>query len=509
MKLLSKFFLAVLLLTVTGVSWAACPEGTKNNYKGECVPIAKSSTGSTQAKSSTGSTQYPTEYIKNVVENAKHFLSDIQSSGKLDTEVCMFGYTFTDDLKIINVFWKAKKAGLRPGDIILEINNKKIPQAEDVLPEVKKYLPGDEIVFQVNRSGRRKSIKAPCGNGLEFHTVEAKILQSMIDQDWNQCLSELRAQNIKYEVSETVRFLNYWLDCVTGIRTMINKPIDREYVRLVYDRDNARIKEASHSGEELNRLRSWVLGEIDWLTKAGYELFAGDLKGQYERALQSLPSSETAAAIPSDRLRLIATGTGFAISEHYLLTASHVVDDCEAVSTRHLHEDTDVEIAALDSTNDLGLLKSAESFEHTAKFRGGKAASLGDTVVNYGYPLFGALSDHAKISKGEINSLAGVGNDSSVMQYDAATQPGNSGGPVLDLSGNVVGVVNSMLSKEYADATGYTAQNVNFAVKSYVAEGFLSSNGVDYETAEFVKDMKTSDIAEKAERFTVLVGCWQ
>jgi len=40
MRRLSKFFLAVLLLTVTAVSWAACPEGTKNNYKGECVPIA-------------------------------------------------------------------------------------------------------------------------------------------------------------------------------------------------------------------------------------------------------------------------------------------------------------------------------------------------------------------------------------------------------------------------------------------------------------------------------------
>jgi len=40
MKRLSKMFLAVLLLTAASVSWAACPEGTKNNYKGECVPIA-------------------------------------------------------------------------------------------------------------------------------------------------------------------------------------------------------------------------------------------------------------------------------------------------------------------------------------------------------------------------------------------------------------------------------------------------------------------------------------
>lgn len=167
------------------------------------------------------------------------------------------------------------------------------------------------------------------------------------------------------------------------------------------------------------------------------------------------------------------------------------------------------EVAAWDSTNDLGLLKSTEPFEHTAKFRGGQGISLGDTVVNYGYPLFSELSDHAKISKGEINSLAGIGNDSSVIQYDAATQPGNSGGPVLDLSGNVIGIVSSGLSKKYAEQSGHIAQNVNFAVKSYVAEGFLSANGVDYERAESKEDLKTAEIAKKAERFTVLAGCWQ
>ena len=52
MRLLSKFFLAILFLTVASVSWAACPEGTKNNYKGECVPIAGS--GSTPSKKMDG-----------------------------------------------------------------------------------------------------------------------------------------------------------------------------------------------------------------------------------------------------------------------------------------------------------------------------------------------------------------------------------------------------------------------------------------------------------------------
>ena len=58
MKRFSKFFLAVLLLTVASASWAACPEGTKNNYKGECVPIAGGSTGSTTNKKALDDVEY-------------------------------------------------------------------------------------------------------------------------------------------------------------------------------------------------------------------------------------------------------------------------------------------------------------------------------------------------------------------------------------------------------------------------------------------------------------------
>ena len=206
---------------------------------------------------------------------------------------------------------------------------------------------------------------------------------------------------------------------------------------------------------------------------------------------------------------LIGSGTGFVVNKDYVLTAAHVLEDCDGASIRYKHKEIDTDIVAIDSTNDLGLLLVEKPFEQTAKFRSGKPIRLGDAVVNYGYPLFGELSDHAKISRGVINSLAGWGNDSRHIQYDAPTQPGNSGGPVLDLSGNVVGIVSSGLSQRYAEETGHIAQNVNFAVKSFVAEAFLSSNGVDFETAESIEKMETADIAEKAETFTVLVGCWE
>ena len=206
---------------------------------------------------------------------------------------------------------------------------------------------------------------------------------------------------------------------------------------------------------------------------------------------------------------IAGTGTAVVVNKNYALTVAHVLEECDAATVRHKHKEFGTDIAALDSTNDLGLLLLEEPLEQIAKFRDGKPIRKGDTVVNYGYPLTGQLSDAAKISKGVINALAGWNNDSRHIQYDAPTQPGNSGGPVLDLSGNVVGIVSSGLSQRYAQETGHIAQNVNFAVKSFVAEAFLSSNGVGFERAESVEKMELADIAEQAETFTVLVGCWE
>jgi S1-C subfamily serine protease len=208
-------------------------------------------------------------------------------------------------------------------------------------------------------------------------------------------------------------------------------------------------------------------------------------------------------------LRVIATGTGFVVNKNYAVTAEHVIENCNAVSIHHGHKELDAQIAAKDSANDLGLIRLAEPFPNTAKLRGGKSIRLGDRVANYGYPLFGQLSSSATITQGNVNNLSGAGNDSTIIQFDAPTQPGNSGGPLLDSSGNVVGVAIQILSKKYADATGHIAQNVNFAVKSNIVENFLLSHNVPHAKADSIEEIRLPDIAEKAERFTVLVVCWE
>jgi hypothetical protein len=88
-------------------------------------------------------------------------------------------------------------------------------------------------------------------------------------------------------------------------------------------------------------------------------------------------------------------------------------------------------------------------------------------------------------------------------------QPGNSGGPLFDHSGHVVGVVVAKLDALLvAETTGDIPQNVNFALHASVARTFLEANGITYERAASTTVRPPADIGEQATRFTVVVECW-
>jgi len=96
------------------------------------------------------------------------------------------------------------------------------------------------------------------------------------------------------------------------------------------------------------------------------------------------------------------------------------------------------------------------------------------------------------------------------MQISAPVQPGNSGGPLLDMSGNVVGVVTAKINAiRVAEVTGDIPQNVNFAIKASVVRTFLDSRGVRYQTQTSDRILTAADVADRAKKFTVLVECWR
>jgi S1-C subfamily serine protease len=97
-----------------------------------------------------------------------------------------------------------------------------------------------------------------------------------------------------------------------------------------------------------------------------------------------------------------------------------------------------------------------------------------------------------------------------IIQNTAPIQPENSGGPLLDMSGNVVGVVSSKINElAVARASGSLPQNVNFAIKSITLQVFLDSHSIDYDLKISDAKLETADIAEGADEYTVHVTCFQ
>jgi tetratricopeptide (TPR) repeat protein len=114
----------------------------------------------------------------------------------------------------------------------------------------------------------------------------------------------------------------------------------------------------------------------------------------------------------------------------------------------------------------------------------------------------------ANVSVGNVSALAGIADDSRYFQISAPVQPGNSGGPLLDGSGRLVGIVTAKLNAlRMARFTGDIPENVNFAIKAEVARTFLDSKHISYQTARSDQQLSPADIGDLGRPFTVHIEC--
>jgi trypsin-like peptidase len=109
---------------------------------------------------------------------------------------------------------------------------------------------------------------------------------------------------------------------------------------------------------------------------------------------------------------------------------------------------------------------------------------------------------------GNVTALAGLWDDSRYIQISASIQPGNSGGPVLDESGRLVGVIEGKLDAlKMVRATGDIPQNVNFAIRASTVANFLEINRITYEPATNTAALPNTQVAEQAEAASVQLEC--
>jgi S1-C subfamily serine protease len=185
-----------------------------------------------------------------------------------------------------------------------------------------------------------------------------------------------------------------------------------------------------------------------------------------------------------------------------------VIDGCKSIELLRDEFQARAKVITKDSVNDIALLKSSKESPKVAYFRSGKGIRVGEDIVTIGFPLGEILGSGVKATTGNVSALTGLSNDITTMQITAPIQPGSSGGPLIDKSGNVVGMISSKLNEiMVAKAIGSISQNVNFAIKSSTLQVFLDTNEFDYQTRQSTKQLNTADIVDESRRYTVRVRC--
>ncbi|MCB9958267.1 MAG: trypsin-like peptidase domain-containing protein [Rhodospirillaceae bacterium] len=201
------------------------------------------------------------------------------------------------------------------------------------------------------------------------------------------------------------------------------------------------------------------------------------------------------------------SGTGFCISrDGFFLTNEHVIRDGRRFTARNNRMEAALRVAFADPINDLALLQAERAVGEPTAFRDSLHLDPGEDVVTVGYPLSGLLGSNAQVTTGAISALTGTANDSRVLQFTAPVQTGNSGGPLFDAYGLVVGIVSHKLNAEQIHRiTGDIPQNVNFAVKGAVARAFLLAAGIEPPTADIGSRQSAAAIASAARDRVVQV----
>ncbi|MEY4859754.1 MAG: hypothetical protein RLZZ235_1921 [Pseudomonadota bacterium] len=222
------------------------------------------------------------------------------------------------------------------------------------------------------------------------------------------------------------------------------------------------------------------------------------------------PAPSPGAPSPQARGGRASTGTGFVVARDRVLTNHHVIDGCNAITIRTADGRTlpATMPARVDVQRDLALLAVPNNPGPVLAFRS-NLVRRGESVVTYGFPLAGLLAAGPTLTTGEVSALAGLANNEQHFQISAPVQQGNSGGPLLDRQGNVMGVIVSKLNAQrIAQRTGDIPQNVNFAVKGTEALGFLRRAGVEPTLRESAPtELSAAEVGERAHPSTVFIRC--
>lgn len=250
------------------------------------------------------------------------------------------------------------------------------------------------------------------------------------------------------------------------IDNQLRQELNRELKLLDEVADNlSKTGQIANARNRCNTIRRNVQKEI-----ANYNgRVAQERERQAKQEAEERARAEQERAQPQDW-----SGTGFALKNGYVVTNYHVIENAKSITIQGVKGDFDksyrATVVGSDKYDDLALLKindpSFQGFGTIPYALSSTTAEVGEEIFVLGYPLTSTMGDEIKLTNGIISSKTGFQGDVSLYQMSAPVQPGNSGGPLFDKKGNVIGVVSSK-------HTG--AENVGYAIKSSYMKNLIES----------------------------------
>ncbi|MBD8041673.1 MULTISPECIES: S1C family serine protease [Phocaeicola] len=202
------------------------------------------------------------------------------------------------------------------------------------------------------------------------------------------------------------------------------------------------------------------------------------------------------------------SGTGFALKDGYIVTNYHVIEGANSITIQGVNGNFNIQyntsIVGTDKINDLALLKVTDptfkGFGIIPYSISSAISEVGEEIFVLGYPLTSTMGDEIKLTTGVISSKTGFQGDIALYQISAPIQPGNSGGPLFDKNGNVIGIV----SAKHKDA-----ENVGYAVKTLYLQNLIESSlsSAIIPMTNSISEKTLPDKVKKLKTFVYMIKC--
>ena len=200
------------------------------------------------------------------------------------------------------------------------------------------------------------------------------------------------------------------------------------------------------------------------------------------------------------------TGTGFYVNGTDIVTAAHVTTGCSRLT---LADGSALLLLQADQARDLAVLRAARRSDDWLDLASGGSLRLGAPVVTIGYPYAGLFDQGLSVTRGNISALRGIDGSPDALMLTAPVQPGNSGGPLLDQNGRVIGVVTYRASDGYTlERSGTLAQNLNGATQLKPLRTFLGAAGVALPPPTELRHDLGSGLPDALTRAVVALQCF-